>query len=131
MISWLEFLDPQLLSAALRLDMFGGFESHVGKYVKDPWVRRILKCASPKAAPALYSMMTYGGHMLGTWYPENGSGFRAPVEALETLARRNGVKFELAAEVNRLEFHEPHLHLNLLSSDGGAGKEKASTQNDT
>eukprot|EP00392_Amoebophrya_sp_AT5.2_P009508 g9536.t1 len=109
MVSWFEFLDPALVSAALRMDMFNGFTSHISKYVHDHWVQKILKWpvifvgASPKAAPALYSLMTYGGHMLGTWYPENGKGFRAPVEALEHLAKRNGVKFEVSAEITELQ----------------------------
>ena len=75
-----EFLDPSmstwgLISATVRLDMFSSLEEHIAKYAKDKKVQDTLKWpviflgASPKSAPAMYSSMTHGGHMLGAHYP--------------------------------------------------------------
>ena len=57
--------------------------------------------ASPDAAPAMYSLMTYAGHALGTWYPSG--GMAAPALALAETARGMGVEIVLGTEVTALQ----------------------------
>lgn len=129
MLSFFEFLDLDLMMTAFRLDCFNSFETYLKRYVTEKWARLIMKWpvifvgASPNASPSMYRLMTYGGHMLGTWYPfgkddtthrssfrdysfvfhEQSNGFRAAVVGLERLAREKGVKFELRQEIVELE----------------------------
>ena len=77
MVSIGELLSPNLFWAALSVDMFGGYEHHVRRHViggapnetlSDEDIVTILKWpviflgASPKRAPAMYSMICYALH---------------------------------------------------------------------
>eukprot|EP00300_Choanocystis_sp_HF-7_P039662 c5976_g1_i1.p1 GENE.c5976_g1_i1~~c5976_g1_i1.p1 ORF type:complete len:1376 (-),score=181.31 c5976_g1_i1:17-4144(-) len=110
MVSMVEFLDIELIRAALSFDMFGSFTTHLCKYVTDHIVLTVLKWpvifigANPSVAPAMYSLMTYAGHALGTFYPNNGQGMAAPAQALARLARENGVVFRMETPVTSLRF---------------------------
>eukprot|EP00746_Dinoflagellata_sp_MGD_P148152 gnl/MRDRNA2_/MRDRNA2_80411_c0_seq3.p1 gnl/MRDRNA2_/MRDRNA2_80411_c0~~gnl/MRDRNA2_/MRDRNA2_80411_c0_seq3.p1 ORF type:complete len:544 (+),score=72.92 gnl/MRDRNA2_/MRDRNA2_80411_c0_seq3:51-1682(+) len=110
LVSLSELFDFELIRAGLTLNMFFGYEAHVNRYVKDERLRTILKWpviflgASPAEAPAMYSLMTYGGHAHGTWYPDG--GMSVPAEAMARLAREIGVKFHMNAEVSSFLFEE-------------------------
>ena len=110
MVSIFEMVDLGLVRAALTLNMFGSYEADLNRHTVHPLLRTILKWpvifigASPADAPAMYSLMTYAGHALGTFYPRGGKGMTAPAEALATIARDAGVDIRLNAEVDELDF---------------------------
>lgn len=122
MVSLSEVLDISLVRAALEFNMFGSFETEVQKCVKDERLRTILKWpviflgASPKDAPAMYSLMTYAGHADGTWYPDG--GMSAPGRALAQTARDAGVTIKLNAEIDKLDIVDGTV-VGICSKDGG------------
>jgi phytoene desaturase len=79
----------------------------------DDWVT-ILKWpviflgASPRSAPAMYSLITYALHALGIWWPDG--GMDTPALALGQVARNNGVRFELSTEVTALQTSRQDMH---------------------
>jgi phytoene desaturase len=64
--------------------------------------------ASPRDAPAMYSMITYAIHALGIWLPEG--GMSQPALSLAEVARRNGVRFELGMEVSNIVVDDVDRH---------------------
>jgi phytoene desaturase len=94
--SVLEFIKPDIISGTIKYSIFSSFEKLVHKHFKHPHLREILKFpvlflgAKPKDTPALYSLMNYADLQLGTWYPMG--GMHKIVEAMEALAKENGVK---------------------------------------
>ena len=113
MVSWYELLDVGLLKAGLFYEMFGSFETDLNKHTSNADVSTILKWpvifigASPADAPSMYSLMTYAGHALGTWYPDNGQGMAAPAESLAAMAVETGrVTIHTNNAVNRIQFNK-------------------------
>ena len=108
MISMWEMLDVQLaVSALFKHNMLGSFERHLAAYSHSDLVTTILKWpvmfigASPKDAPAMYALMTFGGHVHGTWVPQG--GMSTPAKALGDLASARGVTLRLATTVSRIK----------------------------
>lgn len=104
--SWLEFVSPKILKSSLKLDLLSNFRSYVNRYFTHPKLRAVMEFpviflgASPKKIPALYSMMNYGGYVLGTWYPMG--GFYQLVLAMHRVAEQQGAIFHFKAEVDKI-----------------------------
>jgi phytoene desaturase len=104
--SWMEFISPKIAQSALKLNLLTNYRSYVAKYFKHPFLRSLMEFpviflgASPKNIPALYSLMNYGGYMLGTWYPMG--GFYELVLAMKHIAGKNGVVFHFNQNVEKL-----------------------------
>lgn len=104
--SWLEFVSPKIASSALKLDLLSNFRSYVAKYFRHPQLRAMMEFpviflgASPKNIPAMYSLMNYGGYVLGTWYPMG--GFYQLVLAMKNIAESQGVSFHFNQEVTEI-----------------------------
>jgi len=105
--SFTEFLDWNVITNVLKLDVFTSIKSHVSKYFKDHRLRQLMEFpilflgALPENTPALYSLMNYADIMGGTWYPEK--GFFAVVKAMQQLAEELGVQFQFGDEVRTIE----------------------------
>lgn len=105
--SILEFANWEVISNAVKLDLFKNFKSFVRKYFKDERLLSLMDFpvlflgSAPENTPALYSMMNYAGLMLGTYYPENGM-FQI-IQAMEKVAIDLGVKIELNADVKEIK----------------------------
>lgn len=105
-ISFTEILDPRLAMASLKLDVFKPFDKYVAKYFKHPFLRKLMEFpilflgAMPQDTPALYSLMNYSALTDGTWYPMG--GMYKIVEAMESVALEQGVKFQTGAEVEKI-----------------------------
>jgi len=105
-LSWTEYLDLRVLRGALQLGVFQSYAAHVRHYFKDPRLISIMEFpvlflgGTPKAVPALYSLMAYGGLALGTWYPE--TGMYAVVDAMYRQAAELGVQFHFGEEVQHI-----------------------------
>lgn len=108
--SFLEYLHWDILKAALKLNMFSSFGAYTRRYFKSPKIRRMLEFpvlflgGTADTTPALYSLMNYSDMVQGTWYPKG--GMYKVVEAMEKLAREQGVIFNYNAEVESLTIEQ-------------------------
>ncbi|MCG2616250.1 phytoene desaturase family protein [Terrimonas sp. NA20] len=104
--SWWEFVTPQIAASAVKLDLLSNFRSYVKRYFKHPWLVALMEFpviflgASPKKIPALYSLMNYGGYVLGTWYPMG--GFYELVLAMQRIAESEGASFHFNQPVEEI-----------------------------
>lgn len=105
-----EFLDKDILSNVMRLQVFTSFASHVNKYFSNPKLKALMEFpvlflgAMPSETPALYSLMNYAGLKLGTWYPKG--GFGTVINAMVKIAEEQGVKFHFNAPVKEIVVHK-------------------------
>lgn len=104
--SWFEFLSPKIVQNSLKFDLLTNFRSYVAKYFKQEKLRTLMEFpviflgASPKNIPALYSLMNYGGYVLGTHYPKG--GFYQLVLAMQQVAEKQGVQFHFNHQVDKI-----------------------------
>lgn len=104
--NWLEFASLKIAGSALSLDLLSNFRKYVSGYFTDPKLRSLMEFpviflgASPQRIPALYSLMNYGGYVLGTKYPMG--GFYQLVLAMKEVAERQGVSFHFNHEVQKI-----------------------------
>lgn len=104
--NWTEFLSPKIAGSALKLDLLTNFRTYTGRYFSHPKLKALMEFpviflgASPKEIPALYSMMNYGGYVLGTHYPMG--GFFRLVKAMQSVAEEQGVKFHFNSTVDQI-----------------------------
>lgn len=105
--SWLEFAKMKVIKSAFKLDLLTNYRSYVNRYFKHPKLRALMEFpviflgASPKNIPALYSLMNYGGYVLGTWYPMG--GFYELVKAMHNIAVKQGVIFHFNKKVTAIQ----------------------------
>lgn len=108
-----EFLSPKIISAAFSLDLFTNFRKYVAKFFKNPVLKTLMEFpviflgASPEKIPALYSMMNYGGFVLGTHYPLG--GFYELVKAMHSLAEKQGAKFYFNHLVEKIQTNDNYV----------------------
>ena len=120
-ISWLEFSNIEVLSGAIRLQMFKSVSAHIRSYFKDERLIALLEFpalflgATAKHIPALYSLMDYAALSLGTWYPMGGMG--GIVDAMENLARTLNVDVITGCEVNKINVQD-NKSVNINTSKG-------------
>jgi phytoene desaturase len=104
--SWWEFVSLKIATSAVKLDLLSDFSSYVRKFFKHPKLISLMEFpviflgAMPEDIPALYSLMNYGGYKLGTWYPIG--GFVKIIEGMAAVAQKQGVKFHLNAQINKI-----------------------------
>jgi len=120
-LSLFEFADKDLIKGLFKLQVFTSFSAHVKKYFKDHRLIALMEFpvlflgAMPEDTPALYSLMNYAGLKLGTWYPKG--GFGKVIEAMKTVAEKQGVQFHTNAAVNALDVQENRI-VNVHSEKG-------------
>jgi phytoene desaturase len=113
--SWLEFMSPKMAYNALRLDLLTNFRTYVSKFFTDSRLKALMEFpviflgASPKDIPALYSLMNYGGYMLGTWYPMG--GFYQLILAMKSIAGKQGVQFHFNSPVQKIVQHNDSISI--------------------
>ncbi|MDN3692499.1 phytoene desaturase family protein [Chryseobacterium tructae] len=104
--NWLEFASLKIAESALKLDLLSNFRKYVSGYFTDPKLKSLMEFpviflgASPKNIPALYSLMNYGGYVLGTKYPMG--GFCQLVLAMKEVAEKQGAIFHFNHEVQKI-----------------------------
>ncbi|KMQ61876.1 phytoene dehydrogenase [Chryseobacterium sp. BLS98] len=104
--SWLEFASLKIAGSALKLNLLSDFRKYVSGYFTDPKLRSLMEFpviflgASPQHIPALYSLMNYGGYVLGTKYPMG--GFYQLVLAMKEVAEKQGVTFHFNHDVQKI-----------------------------
>lgn len=101
-----EFANKEVISGALKLNLFSSIAKQIDKQFKSDKLRQILKFpvlflgAKPENIPSLYSLMNYADLELGTWYPMG--GMHKIVEGMVELAKEKGVQFHYNSSVERL-----------------------------
>ncbi|MDG4654734.1 phytoene desaturase family protein [Chryseobacterium arthrosphaerae] len=104
--NWLEFASLKIAGSALKLDLLSDFRKYVSGYFTDPKLRSLMEFpviflgASPRQIPAMYSLMNYGGYVLGTKYPMG--GFYQLVLAMKDVAEKQGVTFHFNHDVKKI-----------------------------
>ncbi|MFV0152528.1 oleate hydratase [Empedobacter falsenii] len=104
--NWTEFVSIKIAKSALRLDLLSNFRAYVARYFKDKKLRALMEFpviflgASPEKIPALYSLMNYGGYVLGTYYPKG--GFYQLVLAMKKVAEEQGANFHFNSNVEKI-----------------------------
>ncbi|PTT01508.1 phytoene desaturase [Pedobacter sp. HMWF019] len=112
-LSIFEFADIDFIKGLFKLQVFTSFSSHVKKHFKDPRLIALMEFpvlflgAMPEDTPALYSLMNYAGLKLGTWYPKG--GFGKVIQAMKTVAEKQGVQFHTGTAVTALEVEGKHI----------------------
>lgn len=105
-VSFLEFMDPRLVTKAFSLDLFASFASHIRKFFKHEKLLKLMEFpilflgATPENTPALYSLMNYAEIALGTWYPMG--GMNEIVKGMVALAKEMGVEFRTGTAVSKI-----------------------------
>ncbi|GAB2662027.1 phytoene desaturase family protein [Nocardia goodfellowii] len=100
-------LPPLALSRLTALGGFGSLQASVDRYFRDERLRQIFSFqamyvgVAPRAARAMYSMVTYMDTIGGAWLPRG--GMHALPQALAAAAEANGVRFRYEDKVIRLE----------------------------
>ncbi|HET8810096.1 MAG TPA: phytoene desaturase family protein [Flavobacteriaceae bacterium] len=111
--NWSEFISPKIAGSALKLNLFSDFRSYVARYFSNPKLQALMEFpviflgASPKEIPALYSLMNYGGYVLGTKYPMG--GFYQLILAMKKVAEKQGVIFHFNAKVQKINAESDHV----------------------
>ena len=106
-LSITELFDVQLFKGLFKLQVFQSISSYVRKNFRDPGLIQLLEFpvlflgAAPARTPALYSLMNYADMALGTWYPKG--GMYKIVEAMEAIAKAQGVEFQFNSEVEAMD----------------------------
>jgi phytoene desaturase len=104
-----ELLDFDLIKASVKLHVFQSISVYIRKFFTEPRIIKILEFpvlflgAKPQNTPALYSLMNYADMSLGTWYPMG--GMYKIVEAMTSLAKSLGVKFQFDSAVEQLNLN--------------------------
>ena len=105
-LSLFEFMDFDIITGGIKLEILSSFSKHVRKYFSHPHLIALMEFpvlflgAMPDETPAMYSLMNYAGLKLGTWYPEG--GFGKVIEAMAKLAKKQEVSFHLNSEVQHI-----------------------------
>jgi len=108
--SWFEFASLKIAGSTLKLDLLSNFRTYVSGYFTDPKLKSLMEFpviflgASPKQIPALYSLMNYGGYVLGTKYPMG--GFYQLVLAMKEVAEKQGVHFHFNHDVQKINIEK-------------------------
>jgi phytoene desaturase len=101
-----DFFNRRIIFEGLRMNVLSGLDRFVSRYFRDRRARQILEYAmvflgtSPKAAPAMYSIMSHVDLNLGVFYPDG--GLSGVAEAMRRLAEDLGVEIRTEAEVRSI-----------------------------
>lgn len=110
-------LSPTLITHTLR--------EHIASYTRSDRLREVLEWPSQflgmdaGTSPALYAMLSYAGHALGTWLPSP-NGMAAPALALARTAEKMGVRFLLNTTVTAIDSAGDRLHVSAIRTADGA-----------
>jgi phytoene desaturase len=101
-----DFLNWDVVSKGLRMNLFIPIERFVGKYFTNHKLHKILEYtlvflgSSPYNAPALYALMSHVDFVQGVFYPKG--GLYKLIESMESIAIKNGVNIIKGEEVEKI-----------------------------
>ena len=120
-MSLFEFANRRVLKGLFNMNLFSSFGKFIRSYFSNEKIIGLLEFpvlflgAMPNETPALYSLMNYADIKLGTWYPEG--GMHKFVEAFESIAKENNVKFITGEEV--ISFEKEHKVVTKVNTSKG------------
>jgi phytoene desaturase len=101
-----QFFNARLLLESLKLNIFRNLQDHVGSYLTNGKIQKVLTyntlflgCA-PHRTPAMYSILAYVDLVLGVQYPMG--GLNAVAKAIEKSGKTHGVKFNYNEPVTKI-----------------------------
>jgi len=101
--SFVDFLDPQVIREARRLNLFTSLNYLNSKYFKSDLLRKLTGFSAvflggdPYSVPGMYAMVNYPVLGQGMFYPRG--GFGKVVESMVEAGRKLGVEFQFDTEV--------------------------------
>lgn len=101
-----DMVNRQSLGNVGLLQMHRSFAGVVRSRFSHPFLRKILEFpvtflgSAAERTPAVYTMLHYVDHVLGTWHPEGGYGRVAA--SMRQVCERLGVEFRLESEVTAI-----------------------------
>jgi len=102
------FTHPEIMKKAVTFTkhLFTSIYGYSSKHVKDERLRKVLNFpavflgASPYKTPSMYHLMTHIDMNVGVFYPQG--GIYKIIEAVERLAKANGVQIHTNSPVNKI-----------------------------
>lgn len=109
------FFHPDVIRRAGRFirHLLTPLSTWAEKHVKDKRLQKILNFpavflgASPYDTPSMYHLMTHVDMNVGVFYPMG--GFYKIIEAIERIAKRNGVEIKTNSRVTKIETKDGHV----------------------
>lgn len=108
--SILDFMTPELALKWMQLNVFTTFTRYVSRFFTHPRLKKIMMYplvflgTDPSKAPALYNIMSHVDFNMWVFYPQG--WIRAIVEALISIAEKNGVTIHTNVPVTRILIDE-------------------------
>ena len=105
-----DFFNKRVMTEGRKLPLFSKVSKIVNGYFKNEILRKVLQFqtvllgTSPNDTPGIYSMMNYVDFVDGVWYPQG--GIYKIIEALVSIAKKNGVTFITGTEVQKITVHD-------------------------
>jgi phytoene desaturase len=105
--SAIDFFSPQNLLRFLRLRTLIPHDRYIQRFFRDPRLQVAFSFhdmymgLSPQDSPATYSLLQYAELANGLWYPMG--GMYGIIEALVSIAEKNGVVLEMNAPVKKIQ----------------------------
>ena len=101
-----DFFNKRVMTEGRKLSVLSAMNTYVGKFFKSKIVQKIMQYqlvflgSSPYNTPALYNIMSHIDFNMGVFYPKG--GIYKIIEALGTIAQKNGVKIRTSAPVKQI-----------------------------
>jgi len=101
-----DFLNKRVMTEGRKLPIFKKMSDIVNSTFKNELLQKVLQYqtvllgTSPYNTPGIYSLMNYVDFVDGVWYPKG--GIHKLIEALVTVAKKNGVAFRTEAPVEQI-----------------------------
>lgn len=101
-----EYLSLDVMRSGRAVNFLGTMDEHVDEYFGHPKLKQLVQYTlvflggSPYNTPALYTLMSHVDYNLGVYYPIG--GMRAVVDAMETVAERQGAEILTETTVSGL-----------------------------
>ncbi len=101
-----DFFNKRVMTEGRKLPVFSKVATIINKKFKSEILRKVMQYqtvllgTAPGDAPGIYSMMNYVDFVQGVWYPDG--GIYKLIEAMETIARKNGVIIKTNSPVSKI-----------------------------
>ena len=108
----LDFFNPQNLLLMLRLKALTRHYKNIGRYFNDERLKfafifqNLYMGVHPYQAPALFSLLQHTEFSDGVWFPVG--GMNSIIQALVSIAEKNGVSFQFKTTVKRISTQNNH-----------------------
>ena len=105
-----DFFNKRVMTEGQKLSVFSKMHNFVSRYFKSRKLQQVMEYTmvflgtSPYEAPALYNLMSHMDFNQGVFYPRG--GFYQLIEALVSVATKNGARVRNGSEVSSIEVED-------------------------